>query len=338
MRISILIPCYNEEKTIKACVESCLNQTLKADEVVVVNDGSTDKSKKILEEFGNKIKLVDLKENTGNKSRAQETGLDHITGDIVVTTDADTVLDKNFLAEIAGSFIVNDAEAVAGYVKSLKNNWLTGLRELDYLVGQDLHRNAQSEIGCLFVIPGCAAAYKSELFKRALSFDHDTVTEDIDLTYKLHKYGKRIIFNKRAVVYTQDPSDLYSFVNQLRRWYGGQWQNLVKHAKAVKRPMQVLEYAIIHSEGIYAPVSLIVLPFIDTSIAIFNMLFLFSYSLAVGLYAAILRRRSDLFLYAPLYFISYLINSYVFIEQFVKEYIFRRKSLYWFKPARRSIA
>lgn len=70
MKISILIPAHNEEKSIKKCLESCLNQTRMPDEIVVVNDGSTDKTAEILAGFGDKIKVVYVPKATGNKSFA----------------------------------------------------------------------------------------------------------------------------------------------------------------------------------------------------------------------------------------------------------------------------
>ena len=88
-KISVLIPAYNEEKSIGKCVESCLNQTRNPDEIIVVNDGSTDNTLQILKSFGNQIKIIDLEKNTGNKSKAQEIGLNYVHTDIFITTDAD---------------------------------------------------------------------------------------------------------------------------------------------------------------------------------------------------------------------------------------------------------
>ncbi len=72
MKITILIPCHNEEKSIKSTINSCLNQSRTPDEILVVNDGSTDRTGDILASFGNKIKVVNIARATGNKSYAQE--------------------------------------------------------------------------------------------------------------------------------------------------------------------------------------------------------------------------------------------------------------------------
>ena len=104
LKISILIPCHNEEQSVESCVRSCFRQTRLPDEVVVVNDGSTDNSARILGQFSHAIKMVTILKATGNKSHAQEYGLGFITGDVVITTDADTLLDQNFVAETEKSF------------------------------------------------------------------------------------------------------------------------------------------------------------------------------------------------------------------------------------------
>ena len=125
MTISVLIPCYNEEKTIRACLESVLLQTRPADQIVVVNDGSTDGTAAILDEYRTRAIVVRTPLNTGNKSYAQEYGLQFVSGDIFVTTDADTLLSPDFLERIEKDFENPRVEAVAGYVRSMKNNWLT---------------------------------------------------------------------------------------------------------------------------------------------------------------------------------------------------------------------
>ena len=182
MKISILIPCHNEEKSIRKCVESCLNQTHTADQILVVNDGSTNRSGEILASFGSKIEVLTVSVATGNKSYAQQLGLTRIDGDVFIATDGDTVLDSDFVKRAAENFKDDKLTAVSGYVRSIKYNWLTACRELDYVIGQNLHKLAQSYINFILVIPGCAGAFRTRVFKEFITFDHDTLTEDMDFT------------------------------------------------------------------------------------------------------------------------------------------------------------
>ena len=334
LKISILIPCHNEELGIRQCIQSCLNQTRKPDQILVVNDGSTDGSAAVLKEFGDAIEGVTLPRATGNKSFAQEKGLKFITGDAFIATDGDTLLDERFVELIEKDLEDPEVAAVSGYVVSRKYNWLTACRELDYVIGQDLHKVAQSNINFLFVIPGCAGVFRTKLFKKFINFDHDTLTEDLDFTYRLHKQCLTIKYNRQARAYTQDPVTLGAYINQMRRWYAGGWQNLIKHFGVVNRPTNALELSLMYIEGLIFSAALFIFPIINLNFFKFFIAPYFLFMLIIGTYAAFARKRPDLIIYAPFYVLLVFVNSYIFLEQFVKEIIFRNSNRVWFKPER----
>lgn len=87
--ISAIVPCYNEEKTVKGVIEAILSSPY-IDEVIAVNDGSTDTTSEILNSFGNQISFIDLKKNKG-KGYALVRGIKKSKGDIVVFLDADFI-------------------------------------------------------------------------------------------------------------------------------------------------------------------------------------------------------------------------------------------------------
>lgn len=335
-KISIIIPCYNEEKGLAACINSCLNQTRKPDQILVINDGSTDGSAEILACYGSRIDVITMPVSTGNKSFAQEKALEMVIGDIFVTTDGDTILDPRMLEEVEKSFTENlEIVAVGGYVKSLPYNWLTACRELDYIIGQDLHKVAQSNLNALFVVPGCAGAFKTEVFKKFIKFEHDTLTEDLDFTYKLHKNFFKIAYNTKAIAYTQDPGTLGQYINQMRRWYCGGWQNLRKHYGVLNKPTNALQLSLTYFEALIFSVALFILPLINIKFFEYFMIPYVLCLLALGVYAAIKRNRIELFIFAPAYLLLIFINSYIFLEQFVKEIVLNRNNMVWFHPDRR---
>ncbi len=335
---TILIPCYNEEKSIHQCVKSCLNQSCSADQIIVIDDGSTDRSVDILKSFGNKIRLVELEENRGNKSYVQEYGLSLINTDIFITTDADTVLDRDFVKNILESFSDSSVAAVAGKPRSLKYNWLTSCREIDYAISHDIHKYAQHKLGYIYVIPGCAGGFRTDLFKSSISFDHDTLTEDLDFTYKLHQAGCNVAFNPKAAVYTQDPPTLYSYINQLRRWYAGSWQNLLKHfSVATGSPIRAVESTLIHFESLlFSTFTYLVLIINFTAYSKFLVLLVLS-SVVAGFYTSVTRKRLDTLFYSPLFTLTHYIKAAVFIEQFIKVILLKEKNLKWFHPERRAL-
>lgn len=338
LTVSILIPCYNEEKSIEATIKSCLSQSVSVNEIVVVDDGSKDNTRKILNKYKKKLTLVYLPKNTGNKSYVQEEGLKHVTSEVFVSTDADTLLDFDFVKNILAGFTDRNTVAVAGYVKSMKGNLFTGAREMEYILGQDLHKNAQSIINSVLVIPGAAGAFRTKFFKKNISFDHDTLTEDLDFTYKIHKKRKKINFAKDAIVYTQDPDSLKVYVNQLRRWYAGGWQNLIKHHDILTyKKGHALELSLAYAEGFTFSLLLLVAPLFDIRFLLFHLLFLVPFALALALYSAVKRKRIGLLMSVPVYiFLSY-VNAYIFVEQAFKEAILKKKNMVWYHPERRMV-
>ena len=342
LKISLLVACFNEEKSLQKSIRSCLNQTRKFDEMIYVDDSSTDKTPTILKKFAkqtrcaNLIKVVRTPRNTGNKSSAQEFGLQFITGDIFIVTDADTFLDTHFLEEIEKSFISEPtAAAVCGYVRSLPYNWLTLCRSFEYTMGQKVHKQAEYFMRYIFVIPGAASAFRTDIFRANISFDHDTITEDLDFTYKLHERNFEIFYNPKAVIYTQDPIDLKNYINQTRRWFGGGWQNLIKHWKSIpKHPMRSFEISLIYGEGVLFSILFLLIPFINLWIQAWFLIGYFVITSLFAIWAAWTEKRPSILLVPFVYIILLYINAYIYLEQFYFEIILKKKNLKWFKPER----
>lgn len=340
MKISLLVPCYNEEKSLEASIRACLKQTRKFDEIIFVDDSSKDRTPEILAKFSKTGEIIAKKtpKNTGNKSSAQEFGLQFVTGDVMVTTDADTLLDPRFAEEIEKSFKDKDVIAVAGYVKSLPGNWLTLCRAFDYVIGQNIHKIAQSHMRYIFVMPGAASAFKTKIFKKYITFDHDTITEDLDFTYKLHKKHCKITYNQKAICYTQDPADLKSYINQMRRWFGGGWQNLLKHYGIITtKPVRAFELSLIYAEGLIFSALIFLLPILNVWFGMWLFVGYFVVATLFALWAAWREKRPALVLAPFPYLILMFINAYIYLEQFIKEIILKRKNLVWFKPERMEI-
>jgi cellulose synthase/poly-beta-1,6-N-acetylglucosamine synthase-like glycosyltransferase len=338
MKISLLVPCYNEEKSLEASIQSCLNQTRKFDELVFVDDSSRDKTLEILTRFGDQIIAKSTPRNTGNKSSAQEFGLQFITGDVVVMTDADTLLDVKFVEEIEKNFKNPKVTAVAGQVKSIPYNWLTLCRAFDYSVGQNIHKLAQNYMNFIFVMPGAASAFRTNVFREQITFDHDTLTEDLDFTYKLHLNYFKINYNDKAISYTQDPTTLRDYINQMRRWFGGGWQNLIKHYSIIAtRPVRAFELSIIYAEGLIFSMLVFLLPILNLRFSFFLFAGYFIVTYIFAVFTAWKEKRWGLLLVPFPYLFIMFVNAYIYLEQFTKEVIFRRKNLIWFQPERFNI-
>lgn len=193
MKISVVIPAYNEEKYITKTLESLNNQTHKAWEIIVVDNNSTDKTANASKNMRAKI----IQENKKGIGYARRAGFNSASGDIIATTDADTILPKNWLLKINETFNENkDIVAIGGpymfdtkkkkiLIKIISKIWIWG----------DSFLNSGNNI------PGVNMAVKKHAYEAVGGFRNNKYFEDLDLSLRLKKYGK-ILFLKDLLVTT----------------------------------------------------------------------------------------------------------------------------------------
>lgn len=232
--LAFLVPVYNDELTIGPCIESILGQTRTPHEIVVVDDGSTDGSAAIVASYQERgVRLLRLPRNMG-KARAIEEGLRGVTSDLVAITDADSLVDAGYVEGILPDFDDPRVAAVAGSIESLPHTWVTAARQVEYMVNLKLQKPAEDELGCLFVLPGVSTTYRRSVLV-AMGFHGDTIAEDIDLTFRLHRLGREMRFNPRALVRTSDPPTLSTYFRQIIRWDTDVWTVVFKHRDQIGR-------------------------------------------------------------------------------------------------------
>ena len=111
--ISIIVPVYNVEKYLKRCVESIINQTYKNLEIILIDDGSTDNSGKICDEYAlmdNRVKVLHIK--NGGVSNARNLGIENATGEYIAFVDSDDYLEKEMYAKMLNKAQKEDADLV----------------------------------------------------------------------------------------------------------------------------------------------------------------------------------------------------------------------------------
>lgn len=194
MKISVVIPAYNEETRIASCLESVLNQTRPADEVIVVNNNSTDDTPKVVSKFKS-VTLIDEKEQ--GIIPARNAGFDKAMGNIIVRTDADSILPKNFIENVEKDFS-NNPNAV-GVSMPVTFYDMPIVKNLTYLYYPYMFF-PRLLIGHYCLVGPAMAIRKSawKKIRKELCMDPSKVHEDVDVSIHISKYGD--IYHDRRIL------------------------------------------------------------------------------------------------------------------------------------------
>ncbi|WP_415911938.1 glycosyltransferase [Neptuniibacter sp. QD37_11] len=233
--VSVLIPAWNEEVGIINTLRSALAADYNNYEVIVINDGSTDKTHQLLSEFityytpNNPIKLRYFVLENGGKAKALNHALQYAKGEIVLTIDADSLMHPKAIRNMVKKFSSDKVAAVAGNVAIGNGHAGLGIiQQLEYLCGFFMKR-ADSVFNAVYIIGGAAAAYRRSVLIEAGGFDHNVITEDIEISTRILGMGYHCRYAPDAIIYTEGPSDLKSLCNQRLRWKYGRFQTFLKH-------------------------------------------------------------------------------------------------------------
>ena len=240
--VSVLIPCFNEEKVIAASVARILNSSWRRLEVLVLDDGSTDGTAEAVERaFGTDPRVQLLRFPNGGKARALNRGLALASGEVVVALDADTQFPADTIGRLARWFDDPKVGAVAGNaLVGNRVNLITRWQALEYVTAQNLERRALSALGVITVVPGAVGAWRRSAIEALGGFPADTLAEDQDLTLAVQRAGWKVEFDTEARAYTEAPQTLHGLLKQRFRWSFGTLQCVWKHRAGLfnpKRPM-----------------------------------------------------------------------------------------------------
>ncbi len=228
--ISIIIPAHNEASIIKETINALINAEYPSNkEIIVVNDGSTDETEEILREIIKEEECVRYinTEHLG-KANALNKGLSLSNGDIIITLDADSKIDKNALIEIVKPFSDERVGAVSGIIRAITNrNILTWFQDFEYVLSSGW-RYALNRVNSTYIFPGFAA-YRKYALDVVGGFNEDTLSEDFDIGIRLKKADYKLVMSN-AVIYTKVPQTISGLIKQRIRWGKGTIQVIKKHS------------------------------------------------------------------------------------------------------------
>jgi cellulose synthase/poly-beta-1,6-N-acetylglucosamine synthase-like glycosyltransferase len=236
--VTVLIPAHNEESVIVETVTSVLQSDLKDLRIIVVNDGSTDRTCELLDtNFSRDPRVRIIHQVNRGKAAALNVALSHADTEIVVTIDADTEVEPDAISKLVRHFSDPKVGAVAGNVKvGNRSRWLTRWQALEYITSQNMEKRAFDLLNCITVVPGALGAWRTKAIEAAGGITADTVAEDADLTIAIRRLGWRVSYDEEAVAWTEAPEKPGQLIRQRFRWTFGTLQSFWKHGDTLLRP------------------------------------------------------------------------------------------------------
>jgi cellulose synthase/poly-beta-1,6-N-acetylglucosamine synthase-like glycosyltransferase/peptidoglycan/xylan/chitin deacetylase (PgdA/CDA1 family) len=236
--VTVLVPAYREEKVVVQTVESLLEQHYENLEIIVVDDGSPDRTYEVAEtSFRGNPDVRVFRKTNGGKSSALNFGLRFARGEIIVALDADTIFLPGTITELVAPLADPRVGAVAGNAKvGNRINLVTRWQAIEYVTSQNIDRRAFALLNCITVVPGAVGAWRRHLIEEAGGFSDETLAEDQDLTMTLLRRGWRIAYADKAMAYTEAPDTIKTLARQRFRWSFGTLQCAWKHRDVLLRP------------------------------------------------------------------------------------------------------
>jgi cellulose synthase/poly-beta-1,6-N-acetylglucosamine synthase-like glycosyltransferase len=232
--VTIIVPCYNEEKTAIKTIESLLALDYPSDKlhILVINDGSTDDTLARLQVFENEPRVQIVTKENGGKHSVLNMGIAMAHTELVGCLDADSYVKSDALLRIIKKFKTD--ENIMAVVPSLHvhdpKTPIQKMQKVEYLIGVFM-RSILAEINALYVTPGPFSIFKKSIFEKIGMYKKAHNTEDMEMALRMQKGGYKIACAHDAVVYTSSPNTPKKLYKQRVRWTSGFLANVKDYRK-----------------------------------------------------------------------------------------------------------
>lgn len=228
---TILVPVWNEAKTVMNTVNSLLSLNYPKEKlkIIVIDDGSTDKTWNIIQAFKNEPGVTLLHKENGGKYTALNLGLTQAKTDLVGCLDADSYVDSEALLRIAKHFENPKVMAVTPSIKVLDpKNIVQFIQRAEYHLNSFI-RYVFSALNSQYIAPGSFSIFRREVFERIGNYRQAHNTEDMEMSLRMQANHMKIENAHDAYVYTVTPSTVYKLYKQRLRWLHGGFENLIDY-------------------------------------------------------------------------------------------------------------
>ena len=241
-KISVYVPAYNAEKTIETCINSILNQTIRPNTILIINDCSTDETAKILNTFGTKIQVIHNRTNLG-LSRSMNIANGHLKTRYIAKIDADVELTTNWIEILLKKIEQEKATLIGGkmyekYVKNPFNHWRSLRLKQNW--GEEDISNPKFIFGCNNILD-TRKIQKNSKYRDDLEY-FKTNGEDIEFSNYLKKTNNKLFYCSNAVCFHLQDDNGFSLAQRYWRYmfYGDglKKRNLIKTIKNIIRQLK----------------------------------------------------------------------------------------------------
>jgi cellulose synthase/poly-beta-1,6-N-acetylglucosamine synthase-like glycosyltransferase len=328
--VTVLVPAYNEAETLADTLLSLLTQSVAPQEILVIDDCSTDDTAGVAARFG--VRVLRPERNTGSKAGAQTFALRHVRTSLVMAIDADTTLASDAIEKLLPAFDDGEVVAACGSVlpRRVQSIWERG-RYIEYLFAFTFYKRVQEAWGAPLIASGCFSMYRTSALRAVGGWSTRTLAEDMDLTWTFYQYEWKVRFIHDAVSYPIEPHDFHFLGKQLKRWSHGFVQNVRLHRQGILSvPFLRHSVAVAFWDAIIASVVyLFVLPVL--AIALGNPWLLLGYvidvpAVAIPVLVGAVRRREirRAVLSLPAFFVLRTVNAMFFLKAAWMELVMNR--------------
>lgn len=222
--VTIVVPCWNEEKTVYKTVRSVLNLNYPKDklEIFLIDDGSTDGTWEIIRKFEKYPNVRVFKKPNGGKYTALNLGLEEMTTEYFGGLDADSFADPESLVRIMSYF--EKDESIMAVVPSVTvhnaKTIIQNAQKAEYNMGV-FFKKMLSFLGAINVTPGPLTIFKKQVFDDLGPYKHGHNTEDMEIAYRMQKNHYKIEHCNDAYVFTNTPTTVKKLYKQRLRWIYG---------------------------------------------------------------------------------------------------------------------
>ncbi|MFH1786607.1 MAG: glycosyltransferase family 2 protein [archaeon] len=234
MRVSVVIPVYNEEKNITATLNSIVRTGYTDMEILVVDDGSTDRTPAIVKKYADKrVRLLGIKRK--GRSGALNYGISKATGDYVLITDADSQVNQDWIEQGVKSLEQEGVGAVTGphFLRETKSMGQK-MHLLLVLLLHDFLPELLAKFNFCPKITGANVGFEKSIFGK-VGFSEETTTDTLDISFKIVKTGKRLVFNPRMLITVEEPERFGSYFTKYKRWFGEIGRHLLIHMDVFRK-------------------------------------------------------------------------------------------------------